>query len=293
LIVGSGQAEGKGLFLPLYKSTDLAHWEYLHPLYQGEAKEGPFCECPSFFALGGKHVLVYSNAYRVGRYENHRLISEHAGRLDYGCVLVPQFARDDRGRWLLWGWINESRHSELLRAAGWAGVQTLPRVVSLGPDGLLRYEVAEELAALRGGHRRFTEMPLTPNVARRLEGVAGGQLEIAATIDVGAAAQVGLVLPDRDGLSMEILYDRKEKGLLARTRSGPLELAPGEPLELRVFIDGSVVEVIANRRLCLTQRIYPARSDEIKPSLLARGGAALARSVDVWTMKSIWCRTGF
>lgn len=291
LIVGSGFHGGKGLFLPLYRSTDLIHWQYLHPLYHGDpATEGTFCECPSFFDLGDKHVLVYSGAYRVGRYENHRLIAQQGGRLDYGCVLVPQLARDGKGRWILWGWIVDARNSEFQRVAGWTGVQTLPRVVSLGPDGVLRYDVAEELAALRSAHRHFGRITLSPGVAHRPEGVEGRQLEIAAVFDVGNAQQVGFVLPDRDGQQMEILYDRKAAGLLAKNRSGPLVLAPGEPLELRLFIDGSVVEVIANRRLCLTQRIYPSGSEALRPAILARGGTATVRTLDVWKMGSIWSK---
>ena len=70
--------------------------------------------------------------------------------------------------------------------------------------------------------------------------------------------------------------------------SGPFLLAEGEPLELRIFLDRSVVEVFANRRLCLTKRIYPSRSDSLGVALFARGGRAKMRSMDAWHMSSIW-----
>ena len=40
--------------------------------------------------------------------------------------------------------------------------------------------------------------------------------------------------------------------------SGPFELREGEPLILRVFVDGGIVEVFANDRQALGRRFYPA-----------------------------------
>ena len=40
-------------------------------------------------------------------------------------------------------------------------------------------------------------------------------------------------------------------------QAAPFHLVAGEPLELRVFIDRSVIEVFANRR----QSVYPTRPD--------------------------------
>ncbi len=44
-------------------------------------------------------------------------------------------------------------------------------------------------------------------------------------------------------------------------QTAPFALAPGEALQLRIFIDKSIPEVFANSRHCLTQRIFPTRSD--------------------------------
>ena len=132
LILGSGLKGGQGAVVPLYKSSDLIHWQYLHPLYQGSAgQDGGFCECPAFFPLGDKHVLLLSNqaTYLVGRYENHRFLPERRGRLDYGGVYVPQSVLDGKGRRISWGWVLETRGRDAQRQAGWAGMQTLPRVL--------------------------------------------------------------------------------------------------------------------------------------------------------------------
>jgi beta-fructofuranosidase len=45
-----------------------------------------------------------------------------------------------------------------------------------------------------------------------------------------------------------------------------------------------MLEVFANGRQCVTQRIYPTREDSLGVSLFARGGSALVRSLDAWDM---------
>ena len=47
-----------------------------------------------------------------------------------------------------------------------------------------------------------------------------------------------------------------------------------ETLQLRIYVDKSVVEVFANSRQCITQRVYPTRADSIGVRLVSRGGHA-------------------
>ena len=64
----------------------------------------------------------------------------------------------------------------------------------------------------------------------------------------------------------------------------PLKRVAGEFLKLHIFLDRSVLEVFANSRLCLTQRIYPTRADSLGVSIFAHGGEAILDSLDAWTM---------
>ena len=66
-------------------------------------------------------------------------------------------------------------------------------------------------------------------------------------------------------------------------QEAPLSLTPGEPLELRVFLDRSVLEVFANGRQCLTQRIYPEGDDSLGTVLFSKGGRAVA-TIEAWDM---------
>ena len=73
---------------------------------------------------------------------------------------------DSKGRRILWGWVREARGEAAYRAAGWAGVMALPRVLSLRQDGTLGTEPAGELKVLRQNHQ---EMAGVSKVARESE----------------------------------------------------------------------------------------------------------------------------
>ena len=67
-----------------------------------------------------------------------------------------------------------------------------------------------------------------------------------------------------------------------------MPLAGNEPLELRVFLDRSVVEVFVNGRQCVAVRVYPGREDSLGVSLRSQGTDATLNSLDAWQMKSIY-----
>ena len=67
-------------------------------------------------------------------------------------------------------------------------------------------------------------------------------------------------------------------------QEAPFELKTGELLDLRIYLDHSIMEVFANGRQCLTQRIYPTRADSLSVATFARGGAAKLASLEAWDM---------
>lgn len=314
-VVGSG-IRGVGGAALLYRSKDLLNWEYLHPLCVGDHHgtepvwSGSMWECPDFFRLDGKHVLVVSvwnehrlhyPAYFIGTYSDHRFSPEAGGQVDWGrSFYAPQSMTDDQGRRIMFGWLREARGLDAQRAAGWSGVMSLPRRLSLLPNGTLGMEPVPELARLRG--RRFVSSDVDGS-PELLAGVRGAHLEIVAEWEPAAAKMVGLKVrcsPDHAEETL-IAYDYAEKRLFVdRERSslsedairdiesGTLELAEGEGLKLQIFLDASVVEVFANGHACLVARIYPSRQDSLGLDLVARGGNAAPRVLDVYEMQSAW-----
>lgn len=67
-----------------------------------------------------------------------------------------------------------------------------------------------------------------------------------------------------------------------------LSLAKGEGLCLHMYLDHSVLEVIANGRACLSSRIYPTRPDSLGVGVFSAGGAVVLEGIRAWTMGSIW-----
>ena len=57
------------------------------------------------------------------------------------------------------------------------------------------------------------------------------------------------------------------------------------PLDLRVLLDHSVLEVFANGRLTLSTRVYPAQADSLRASAWAEGEASL--DLSVWAMRPL------
>ena len=124
-------------------------------------------ECPDFFPLGDKHVLLISTMgkvrWKVGTYANQRFTPEKEGVVDWGAYYAAKTMLDANGNRILWGWITETRPDADLIAAGWAGAMSLPRVLSLNSENELQMNVAPAVQQLRTAHTSIT--PDTPLVA--------------------------------------------------------------------------------------------------------------------------------
>ena len=309
-VIGSG-LKGVGGTAFLYTSSDLVHWTYLNPLCIGNPQDtGTMWECPNFFPLGDKHVLIISPIplrkalSLVGTYRDQRFLPEAQGVLDDGGhFYAPQTMQDSHGRRLIWGWLGEGRPPEACRVAGWNGVMSLPRVLGLGPDGTVTVAPVPELEVLRGWHVRTSAQALTPRGRNLLADVAGDCLELALEIEPENATTLEIAVrrsPDGeeqtrivyDGRSQRLVIDRRQASRDRTTtldvRGCPLSLAPGELLTLRIFLDRSVLEVFANDRVSLSSRIYPTRPDSLGLALNVHGGHARLRNLDAWQIETIW-----
>lgn len=313
-VMGAG-LRGVGGTALLYRSADLRRWEYLHPLCVGDAGRtepiwtGTMWECPDFFPLGDRHVLTIAAwdegrlCYPVamsGRYAEGRFHPEREHKLDYGdrYYYAPQSFRDRAGRRISFGWANEGRSEAAHRAAGWAGVMSLPRELRLLPDGTVAPRPIPALEGLRREHTRAAPRPLAAGELAVLE-VTGDALEIGVELRPGRGGPVGLAVrrsPDGaeetrivfDAASGQLTLERERSSLdetLERTNHvAPLALAAGEPLRLRVFLDRSIIEVFANDRLSITSRIYPTRPDSLGVAAFAVGAPGELLALDAWRM---------
>jgi beta-fructofuranosidase len=70
--------------------------------------------------------------------------------------------------------------------------------------------------------------------------------------------------------------------------TAPFVLEADETLNLRVFIDKSVVEVFVNGKQCAAVRVYPGLEKSLRVSLRSQGQDSELLSLDAWQMKSIY-----
>lgn len=70
----------------------------------------------------------------------------------------------------------------------------------------------------------------------------------------------------------------------AIAQEAPFELKPGELLNLHIYLDHSIMEVFANGRQCLTQRLWPARADSTGVSFFSGGSSVKVKSLEAWDM---------
>lgn len=283
-----------------------AEWKYAGDLFAHGVEGVSLNEdvsCPDLFELGGKHVLLCIShrlgcRYYVGEWRDEQFHPESHARMSWvdNSFFAPESLVDDRGRRIMWAWILDEPLFGARTKHGWSGTLSLPRVLTLGDDGLLRMDVPEEIEALRYGEVRKGPFVVPADEELPIAGVDGNSLELQVEMESAAASEYGLKVcssPDgQEGTS--ISYDAEEERLKVDTRrsgpedtpkaveAAPLELKPGERLKLRVFVDKSVIEVFANGRQAIARRIYPSRPDSIGTSLFADGGDARVHTLDAW-----------
>ena len=263
--------------------------------------------CAELFRLGDKDVLLCIShrmgcRYYVGEWKDEQFYPQSHSQMSWAdnSFFAPESLQDEKGRRIMWAWLLDYRDLGVRMNEGWSGTLGLPRVLTLrdasDPLGALGIEVAEDITQLRYRPLSIPDFVVAADTTTPLAGVSGNSLELMLEMHSADAAAFGIhvcVAPDHSEQTV-IRYDAEQGGLsIDPRRSGPegspkeLETAPfvlahGEHLQLRVFIDKSVVEVFANGRQALMRRIYPAGLDSLGVSVFAEGGAVNVEHLQSW-----------
>lgn len=142
MVIGAGQAGGCEAVL-LYRSDDLLEWDYVEPLVTSDAQNDHIYECPCFFKLGEKWVMLVSVMpeasvdYYVGFFWNKHFIIETHRTLAESPFYAGQVFKDTNGRQLLMGWLRETCELEERSNRDWAGSLSLPMQLMLLDDNTL------------------------------------------------------------------------------------------------------------------------------------------------------------
>jgi beta-fructofuranosidase len=164
-------------------------------------------------------------------------------------------------------------------------------------------EPVEELQSLRSDHVIHQELSVHDSEIE-IDDVKGDALELYVSINNISAKEFGLrVLRSPDGKeATSIVYDVEENVLrvdLSKTsldstlmrdhwhpliQEASLEISEDEALNLHVFVDKSVLEIFVNKKLCLTQRVFPSLKESQGITIFSVGGKIEVPEFNAWKM---------
>lgn len=285
-IIGAQRTNETGCIV-LYQSSNLMDWTFLGEIKTSLQDFGYMWECPDYFELGQKGILVFSpqgldpigtkyqniyqSGFMIGEYLDLKTLTfshNEFHELDHGFdFYAPQTFQDDQGRRILVGWMGLPEIPYPTDKNGWAHCLTLPRELKLIDDQF--YQVpACELKKLR--KERCELETIVDSVVAFGSGVHY-ELECEFTNiqanEVGLNLRVGAeekTVIKYDMTSKRIILDRTEAGESVATQYGTTREIPyeNERLSIRIFMDTSSIEVFINEgQYVMTSRIFPTNHD--------------------------------
>ena len=277
-IIGNRPADGSGQIL-LFESPDGYAWHYKKVLAANHNRFGKMWECPDFFPLDGKWVLLtspqdmlpsgfeYHNGNGtlclIGAYdrEAEEFTEETDQSIDYGIdFYAPQTVLTPDGRRVMIGWMQnwDTCNHRRIHDEAWFGQMSLPRELSI-KNGRLYQTPVRELEEMR--RDRVSYQGVTVSGTVRLEGVRGRRVDMEVTVrpeegcDLYRKFAIRLAQNDlyhtslsfRPGESV-LKVDRKFSGsrrAIIHQRRSKVSHRGGE-LKLRIILDRFSVEAFVN-----------------------------------------------
>lgn len=152
MVTGSGNSNSGQVLL--FESENLLDWSYVGVLFESE-KYAPCIECPDFFKLGEKYVLMFSKMNTPSRTTNFVIGDFVDGKLVNTVECLPEWGQDfyapqtmwDGARRILIGWMYHWGKKAPLNCP-FAGALSIPRELKLDGDKIYNYPVAEAKSLL-------------------------------------------------------------------------------------------------------------------------------------------------
>lgn len=237
-------------------------------------------------------------------------VLERAGWLDYGKDYYAAVSWNGvpDGRRVMIGWMNNWQYANQIPTSPWRSAMSVPREVTLAPDGAGGYALFQrpvrELGELRTGRRVELHDQDVPAGVTEIPRAAGKALDITASFEASSARRFGLqvraagdeqTVIGYDAEAGELYVDRRASGdtsfspdFASAVQRVKLAPGPGGRVKLHVLVDWSSVEVFANGgRRVITDQVFP-RDGSQAVRLFAEGGTARLRRLSVSPLRSAW-----
>lgn len=274
-VIGNRTADGSGAVL-LYRGIENRRGEFVRTLDRSRGQYGKMWECPDFFPLDGKQVLLTSpqdmspaglefhagngTLCLIGDYDSEEgFTRQSAQAVDYGLdFYAPQTLEAPDGRRIMIAWMQnwDTVHAKP-SPCRWFGQMTLPRELSL-KNGRLIQNPVRELEAYRKARVVHRGVAVCGEIS--LPGVRGRVLDMTVTVRPAGPEQYRWfrIRAAKDGEHETVLrycpdqgtlkLDRARSGLprdIVHTRSFRVRFRDGE-IKLRIILDRYSLEVFVN-----------------------------------------------
>lgn len=279
MILGSQEEDGLGRAI-VYSSKDLLDWEYEGAISKanGLKTEGFMWECPDFFNLDGKDILLlspqgidaqgkdYLNLFQTGYfvgdydYDNAKFTHGAFKELDKGHdFYATQTTEAPDGRRIVIAWMDMWESPLPEQEDGWAGALTIPRELRLKKNHLYMTPV-KELEKLRVKEISSDSVEVAHDL---LVASDASSSEILVDIPLSGSdkEEVTFALKTTDEELVLLSYSKEtNEFILKRSDKDDLRygtIQPCDKLSLRAFVDTSSIEIfINNGELVFTERFY-------------------------------------
>lgn len=276
-VIGNRAEDDSGTIL-LYQSKDAVHWEFVSHLASCHNQYGKMWECPDFFSLDDKHVILTSpqemkslglefhpgnaNVCLIGTYDRniHHLMRENVQAIDYGLdFYAPQTLLAKDGRRIMIGWMqNWETSGSHLQNQRFLGQMTIPRELHI-KDGRLFQNPVRELENYRTIKTAYKNVLISGEST--LPGISGRYIDMTITIRPGNESVMYKwfkINVARDGECHTSIRFKPETNLMRvdRTQSGlPCDIVhmrdfPVYPrngqIKLRLIMDRYSLEIFVN-----------------------------------------------
>lgn len=262
--------DGSGQLL-LYKSEDLKRWEFCSALLKGSTEFGRMWECPDFFELEGKDIIIVSpqdmkakglefhsgngNMYFTGSFKlpEYTFQRESHGVLDYGLdFYAPQTLKAKDGRRILIGWMQTWDNYMTPDCFTWSGMMTIPRELTLR-DGRIYQNPVRELENYRLKEVAYQNIRLQGMT--QLEGIEGREIDLTLEFlnsnydgfrlqfAAGGEEYTELYYEPAKGI---LTFDRKYSGIRRDVICERQISVKADGLKLRIILDKYSAEVFVN-----------------------------------------------
>lgn len=311
-MVCGASRDGKGLAL-LYQSKDMLHWTFFNVLAESRGEWGYMWECPDFYPMGDKYVLMFSpmgsgdhtSVYLAGDFDYGTGTFSHyiSGEIDWGFdYYAPQSFLAPDGRRIIVAWANEWEWMPLWKdwgptyKEGWCGFFNLPREVRMLEDGTLKFLPAAETESLRQDPR-YRDVLVVTDAGQELKAGDGVAFELKMKVDLEETDADTLELILRSGNGKRTLcrfdlahgqmsVDRNASDGWSRGVSrSTLFLKGKRELDIHVFSDQSSLEIFSNGYQNNHSNNVFAGNDQNRIFIRAQGGRAVIREYESYGLE--------